>query len=285
MIERDAYDVAQEIRMERQTHKGAFIILEGRNDQKSLYRHINETHCSIVVAGSKDVAIESLQMLDDDGYPGIVCLVDSDFEKSKYSSENIIETNVHDMDVVIFCSPALDRYLFERSNPQKLKDFEESVAMSIRDALFKAAVPIACLRVLSKNLGLRLNFSDINFDFVSEVDISVDEDAMFDSIIWPGGRHDREDVRRRYEIIKRQNHPRDLLCQGHDLMTILGIALRRCIADVRNTHRDLPDARTWRSEVEMGCRLAFGRDEFEATSVYKSISEWEERNSPYCVLL
>lgn len=284
MMNREASDVAQEIRMERQTHKGAFLILEGRNDQKTLYKHIDENSCSIVVAGSKAVAIEALEMLDNDGFAGVVCLVDKDFENLVIESENLVETDAHDMDIVVFCSAALDRYLFERADEQKLRDFERRMGRGIRDALFEAAAPVGCLRLLSKNIGLNLNFSNMRFAWVAEHDMSVDEDGMFNEVVWEGGQHNRDELRNRYEIIKRQNHPRPLLCQGHDLMTILGIALIRCIADVRNINRDMPDARTWRSEVEMGCRLAFGRDEFEGTRVYKALADWEGANRPYRIL-
>jgi hypothetical protein len=60
-------------------------------------------------------------------------------------------------------------------------------------------------------------------------------------------------------------------------MTILGIALRKCIGTQRDMH-------TWRTEIELGMRLAFDREAFEATIIYRAAKDWEAQTPPYKIL-
>ena len=218
-------------------------------------------------------------MVEDDGYEGILCIIDSDFQPAGYQSENLIETEYRDMDVIVFGSSALDNYLLERADKAKLLSFESDNNADIRTIIFDKAYPIGCLRTLSSNINLRLHFKDMPFDFIDEDDLSIDKDAFVSAVVNRSrGAQDLDDIKMRHGIIERQKHPPEKICCGHDIMTILGIALVRCIGDVRNKRTDRADSRTWRSEIEMGCRLAFGRDEFERTALQVSIINWEQQS-------
>lgn len=281
----DPYDVAGEIRLERQVHRGSFLLVEGKNDEKSLYRFIDENECSIVVAGRKSVAVEAIRILDEDGFEGVLCVVDTDYSGAGYTSENLVETGFRDMDLVIYFSPALDVFLRERANRNKIDAFETTRGVSVKDAILGCAIPIGCLRLLSENLSLSLNFRDLDFSFFDHENIKIDEGKLLTAVFNNTARSiDSQDVSERYSTVRRQNHPPHKICSGHDVMTILGLSLMKCIGDVRTSANHRQDPRTWRSEIEMGCRLAFGRDEFQATSLYSGIRAWESQAAGYRIL-
>jgi hypothetical protein len=280
----DEFDIAQEIRMERQTHKGSFLIVEGKSDHKALSRFVSDK-CSIVVAGNKSVALDALDLLDEEGFPGVLCLVDSDGEPITYTSENVIHSGYADLDIIIFSTGALDHVMRERSDPEKLAAFERSKGADYRTSVLQAAYPLACLRRISKQHALDLRFQDLRFTFISEHDLSVDHIAMIDAVLAQSKcKLTAQPLFRQLQVEMLKNHNYYEVCRGHDVTQIVGISLVRCVSDIRHKARDIADMRTWRQEIELLLRLAFDVAEFVKTTVYKAIKKWEAANSRYVVL-
>jgi hypothetical protein len=79
------------------------------------------------------------------------------------------------------------------------------------------------------------------------------------------------------EGIHRKGLEKTILCQGHDVAQVLGIALRKAIGN-----RQI--SQTWGSEVEKGMRLAFDWELFNTTHLFEMMCKWEDSNPP-CRLL
>ena len=89
----DGHDIAQEIRMERQALKNAaFLLLEGDTDLKRFTRYVDEAACSVVNCYGKPNAIEAIELLYEDGFPGALAILDADFDRltCKLSSHEVI---------------------------------------------------------------------------------------------------------------------------------------------------------------------------------------------------
>src|SRR5262245_4711315 len=98
----DGWTLAAQIRMERQIHKGAILIVEGPNDDRTLRNFLAADQCSIVIAFGKETGIEALKLLEDEGFPGVVCIVDADFDAlvgKLYDCDSLISTDEHDLDM------------------------------------------------------------------------------------------------------------------------------------------------------------------------------------------
>lgn len=280
----DEFDIAQQVRMERQAgHLGAFLLVEGKNDEKVLYKFISDETCELVIAGKKRNVVGAIQQLDEDGFLGALGIVDTDFVGAEYESENLLSTGVRDLDVLVFNSQAFDYYLYERADPKKLEDFVRSRGMEIRDIVYESCFPIGCLWIVRHHMQADLKLKDLSFDFVNKETLVVDEEALLTEVFAQSRRDiDQREVRRRFELAKRQNYPKECVCRGHDLATVVGIALKNCIADLNAPYVDV---RTRRSEVEFGWRLAFGDRQFFATDLAQSIRDWEDNNQPYLILI
>ena len=150
----------------------------------------------------------------------------------------------------------------------------------LRAAIMSSAIPIACARFLSEQQTLRLKFVDLSFsNFISVDDLSCDTAALVHNLLdnSPNARITETELLTKLKIaIAKDYDPRQLCC-GHDLMTILGIALRKCIGTQRDVH-------TWRTEIELGMRLAFDREAFEATTIYRAAKDCEAGTPPYKIL-
>ncbi len=97
----DGFYIAAQIRLIRQVRKGTVLILEGDSDGKVFDRFIDTTSCDIEVAFGKKNVLDALDLLEDEGFPGVVALVDSDFDRIlelKSTLVNLCVTDQHDLD-------------------------------------------------------------------------------------------------------------------------------------------------------------------------------------------
>lgn len=271
----DGWDVAAHIRFVRQKHKGAILIVEGETDDKLLSNFVDEGLCSIEIAFGKPNVLECLGLLEDDGFLGVVAVVDADFdriEKVAHSLEGLIYTDLHDLDMTVIFSPAGERYIKEKSVKERLS------AVGLQKILHdvkECATQIAYCRLANHRNQLMLNFKKLDFQFVSDK-LSLDRESMLECIIKnshaPGC--DIKALDRIYSKIVEEAHDPLQLCNGHDVAAILGIALRKLLAD-------RPKQQTWSSEVSSDIRLAFGENEFNKTRLYEKLLDWERANKKY----
>src|SRR5947207_15972275 len=110
----DGWHVAAQVRLLRQVHRGAILILEGESDNKALYRFIDPSGCEVEIGFGKTNVLKAMDLLEEEGFLGVVALVDADFDRildATYNLENLCMTDKHDLDLTIFSSEAFDHYL------------------------------------------------------------------------------------------------------------------------------------------------------------------------------
>jgi hypothetical protein len=268
----DGYDVRAQVYLERQTHKGAFLLVEGETDDKALAKFVDSTACSIIVASGKRNALQAMDLLEEDGFDRAFCVIDADFDRIKGtppSSESISMTDCHDMDLTIFSTPALDNYLREHCDREKLATFSTLYGCDVRDKVLHAAEPVARVRWLNEDKDLRLNFKRLTYTFINRETLACDEPAMVDELLAASPYARCQRARLVSLMDAARNHAKDLLqlCNGHDVAAIVGITLRHILSDRRDMH-------TWASEIEAGLRLAFDREAFSSTGIYRNLKAW-----------
>jgi hypothetical protein len=112
-----------------------------------------------------------------------------------------------------------------------------------------SAIPISCARLLSVQQTLKLKFVDLDFsNFISVDDLSCDIAVL---------AHDLKNNSPNAGITERE------------LIKKLEIAIARG---------------SWRSEIELAMRLAFDREAFEGTTIYRAVKEWEAKMPPNKIL-
>src|SRR5262245_23015717 len=120
----DGQTIAAEVRMARMDKRQvSFVIVEGLNDYKVMSRFVDPDRCMLINATRKKNAIEALDVLENDGVVGVCAIVDQDYDvilDTKHDYENLIMTEYHDLDVVIFQSSALDSLLAIYADSVKL---------------------------------------------------------------------------------------------------------------------------------------------------------------------
>ena len=276
-------NVANEVRMMRTEHKGTLLIVEGDTDTRTYRNVVDQEKCRIVIAQGRPNAIGALEILDADGFRGVLAILDSDFSRLEGAvslSRNALLTDLHDLECMMIASPAFTRVLDEFAMPGRVEEFEKRVRCNVALALARSASAIGYLRWLSLRGNLGLKFEGLSFGkFLNQDDLLVDPQELVKAVRDHSQRHDlkESDLLSGVESLGAPGHdPWQVSC-GHDVLDILSFGLRRVLAS-----RNQADVK--REALERSLRLAYERSYFAQTGLYQNIRLWEEANSPYRVL-
>lgn len=262
-------DLAAQIRMERQLHKGAFLVFEGSNDIRRFRKFFNEEICSFVNAFGRENVEGAIEIEDNNGRIDLLGFVDADFDAiigNAVASDNVIASEKHDFDVDVCATSALDRYLVEVADANKVIDCGGATACL--ESLMHALKPLSAARYASVRYGMQYSFEGVDhrafFDgYVVDIDSLVDHLSQ--------GRFSdpasRQALRERIDQFVESDIDLWQVTNGHDLMAAIGIALRQ-----RLGNRAYPQ--TWRSEVEKHLRLTFDPNDFDEAGLRAKVIAW-----------
>jgi hypothetical protein len=275
----DGHILARQVRMERQNHKGSFLLLEGKTDKLRLRRFINEKDCSVVPCFGKKPLMEAIEILYEDGFAGALGLVDADFDRllSKYQKhEGLIWSDTHDFDLDIARTSVLDRYLSEVADEEKISMLGGPQALFTK--ILELLRPLSAMRFANEKHSLGYNLQSLKiYTFFNGSVIDVAEMVQAVSQGRFSNAKDRENLTRMIERYRNTKFDLSQFTSGHDFCAALGIILREKIGS-RHLMQSL------RSEVEMHLRLTVDSDHLQETAVYGSITQWQQENVPYRVL-
>jgi Protein of unknown function (DUF4435) len=274
--------LANSIRMQRQQVACVFLIVEGATDAR-VFKHLIQppAHCQIKIAHDKAKALQVAEILNNDQFPGVVVVIDADFDRLEGTlpnAANIFLTDSHDLDTMLFCSPALDKLLEEMASHTKLETFQSS-EKSIREVVSKAVLPLGYLRWLSLKQGLNLTFGKLDFkDFIDKDTLECNVIAMIRKVKGAssaaGQLLKENELAEQIRQLASAEHDVWQVCCGHDLVGALSVALRKVLG---NENRDPTD-------LEGVLRLAFDAAYFKETALYRDLQAWASEHAPYAVL-
>ena len=279
MMTRAPHVKANEIRLKRQSHYGSFVLVEGRDDRLFLQQFADSEECRITVANGKKNVVEVVEILEADRFPGIVGIVDADFdhfEGSRLSSDNLVVLETVDLEALLIRSTALDRVLVELGSTKKIAGFGRDV----REALVGAAVWIGCLRLHSRRNELRLKFKNLKYSvFVDKRSLTTRNRDLVRAVMNLSQRPDLslEGTARKIGDICFSLDDPWLVCYGADMVRVLAFGLRQTLGTNRA-------AAVAPCVVRRYLRLAFQWSDMNNSRLGRDMREWEVRNSGYRVL-
>lgn len=270
----DEHDIVSTIKMERMTHKGAFLILEGSQDVKRLNPFIDKASCSIVCTHSVRKASKACHLLNSKNFNGFLTLIDADFKRLKISNidcKNLIHSEFHDLDLDWITIDILDKYLDEVADKSKV--IAHGGTQAIFDLIINELKPVSCARLLNheKIFKFKVNNIDVgNFIFNTKniIDSYINElirlmniDASQKIII---ENTIRQKCGFNYDLMQITN--------GHDFCSALGAFIRLNLSNRKNPQ-------TWGNEVALHLRLATEHKHFNKFHVTSLIRKWENTNA------
>ena len=231
----DGHSIAADVRMQRQVHKGSFLLFEGNTDYKRLKKIVDEGRCCTIICFGKDNVVDAVDRLSDDGTPGILGLVDADFDRVLNRlpvADNLIVSQAHDYDLDIMMTNALDRYFFEVADDAKVKAQAASGAAvtSVFVGVLESLRPLSALRYANEKEQLGYKLTDLDVaDFFDGTTVSV---VKLVDVCSQGRFSDAASKQRLSATIAGYaalNMDLYQISSGHDACAAVGIALRDVI--------------------------------------------------------
>lgn len=269
--------------MKRQQDGRTAVAVEGRDDRLFGEKFFDRTESRIEVSESKGVVCEVIEILEADGFEGMLGVVDPDFDLIdgvELGSDNIVSFDCHDLETMLIRSPALERVLVELGSRRKIEAFEERTGKDVRSALVEAASPIGCLRLHSRRSRLNLRFEGMSIaQFVDRETLGVDKRGLVHTVCQRSERLDldAEDVEAVMDNLEEQDLEPWNLCHGDDLIGVLGLGLRRALGSRAGTGVSV-------KALRQSLRLAYESADFAQSHLREQLCRWEEVNEPYRVL-
>ncbi|MBB1092415.1 DUF4435 domain-containing protein [Rhodopseudomonas palustris] len=275
--ELDGFDIAQEIRQERQIHKGSFLLLEGDGDIKRFGKFVDEDHCSIQNCFGRKNLLQAIDLLYEEGFPGVLGLADADFDRLNSCvavHEGVIYSEGHDFDLDVARSDVLRRYLLEVADQERC-DAAGGIDGICND-LLERCKPLSVLRYVNHTQSLGYRLSQVRHrEFIK--DGVVDLDELITNVSSGKLAKNAPTLRSLVDSHVRMQYDLYQLTNGHDFLAFLGVDLQGRLGD-----RKPPQA--WGSEVEIHFRLAFSEGDFVKRPLFRAVLAWEQDNPPYQIL-
>lgn len=269
----------------------SFLIVEGDTDRRLYRTFVNEARCNINVAYSKSTALTVLSILEQDNFPGILIIVDADFDalEGKYpTSPNILLTDTHDLETMIIKSPALEKVLGEFGSAEKISQFVQKRGKDVLTILIECSKPVGYLRWVSLQEGLSLKFEELDFGkFIGKETLNIDILKLIRLVQSRSHHSDRDkslvqaisdnDIQQKMQQLKNDTHDPWHICCGHDLVSVFSLGLCKAIGTCNPGDVKI-------DVLERSLRLAYERAYFQQTHLYTSIQQWEQANAPFVIL-
>lgn len=278
--EQEWEEIVNEVQMLKSANDNCCLIVEGSSDANLYASFTDEASCEIVIAYGKEKAVMAMKFLNDQQTKGVLSIVDSDFERFGNDNEdipNMFKTDVHDLETMIILSPALEKVVRELGSKDKIQRNKDA-GCDIRKELANAAFPIAVARYFSLETGLNIKFKKFKYKYIDK-NLRQDAKKMLKELL----NHSQIFNVKDDAFIKFLSDNRALIsewehfCCGHDLCVMLGKLFQ-------SKWGTLDAGETSGVEMESRLRLAYEREFFRETTLYKKIKHWEQNNLQYMCL-
>lgn len=268
---------ADQIRLRRDAFNGIFIIVEGHSDKLVYSNFVNSETCQFTITDGKKQAMDTIRILDNTNFLGILAIVDADFdhlENNLPESPNILLTDAHDLEMMMLKTPALEKVIKERGSEEKTKE------NNIREILLKIGQEIGYLRWMSQKNNLALRFEGLDFGkFIKKDTLEIDYSDLIKTIKDHSQKQSliNQEIEEKIEMLRNKEHDPSQVCCGHDIVQILSLALCKAWGTCKPT-----DVKA--ENLERDLRLAYERSYFYQTQLYCLIQNWQSIYSPCQIL-
>lgn len=273
--------LANTVRMLRTQFHGVVLFVEGASDKRVYGQFAGLSSCRVMVADGKSNVLETLDRLRD--IAGMLGIVDADFERHANNlplRDNVVVTDLHDLECVMCASPAFDKLVNEFGEETRVAGFRRQHGESLADVLANRTATIGFLRWISICESLELDFDGLTYSyFIGRDDLKIDVSKLVTEVLNHSQKHHLDKSQLAAKIEQQSTKPFSPwhVCCGHDLLELLSFAVQKTIAA-----RKASDVQ--RESLERALRLAYEPAFFVGTSLYRDVLAWQsQQTTPYRV--
>lgn len=266
----------------------AFILVEAKQNE-ILFRKLLHHTCKFFPCDGWENILFIMQQVTPNKMPNLIAIIDADFRRITQqipTYPNVFLTDYHDTEMMTCFSDAWTNVLNTYEIPEQRKSFEQTYNCDLRTYLIQLLKPLACLRLLNEQekwgltfkSGNKLPYKPLNFsEFIDEktLQFKTNQDLL-KSVENKSNRQGffTQDTTRcqQFDSFCSQHYDLLQLCNGHDLMHILSIALDKAISNKGNTEKIAPEQLT--NDFITAYRLT----DFEQTQLYNNLQTWQQQH-------
>ena len=234
----DGVSIANNVRLQRPSHKGSFLLVEGSTDARVMKGFSESASCIIVVCVNRSNLIDAMNELGKSECPGIIALPDRDyatFTGFPRVEGKVVYTDENDLELKILHSSALSEVLEAFGSKAKVDKTTKENKRDIVELLCESASVVGTLRLMSHKGAWNLRFEEMTYQFKGGNSFYLDERATVKHLLgrnqmW--GKLDQDALVSEVENRDQLGRQHKELCNGHDCMHVLGRALRSAIGNV-----------------------------------------------------
>jgi hypothetical protein len=279
-----ASTIANQIVLERRQATRSVLLVEGGTDARYFRRFVDRTQVSIEVCHDREKLVLVLGLLRTRGVNGALGIADRDFEDflegEQLNDADIIFWDFNDLESTIIPSIFI-KILDEFGSQNKIDEFVETFEVDPFEKIIEEAAKIGTLRAISRIKSYNLRFQGMDFQFTTNQCFTLDLDATIDHICSRSSKmHLKDEIQGEFERLKGSCLDLKTLCQGHDLVRIIGRSLRGRLGSTSEFDKNDKIKNPLYPIIRISHELA----EFCSTSLYKRMKSWESNNHPWKVL-
>jgi hypothetical protein len=278
---------AGELRMWKSARKekSVAVIVEAKSDEKFFQKFFDNYTTFFSVDGFQNV----IDVLDDTekDITGVLGIIDADFRHcivEKFSSKNIFITDYHDLEMMTIASKSWDEVINYHTIKNKLLKFQKQYSKLLRDYIIEMSSSIACFRFLESQKKLGLVFKTLSNDkyifldyskFIDKDKFCINHKNLLKTIENKSQKQNffKNNLDLLKELAEISTKKYDLLnfCNGHDVINILALALKKEVGNVNISGQ----------ELEAFFIVAYRLEDFEHTRLYNNLKKWETENTDF----
>lgn len=255
--------------------KGPFILVEGSSDVLFLSCQMTVRIENIVPTFGWERLVDAMVILQGDGLVNILGIIDLDYRGIVASTglpADIFTTDSHDIETMMFGSPAFEKVLRQKSSMQKVRMYP-SGSEGVKSKILDLGRRIGSLRFYSQFIEEHYSFKELDIGkFVDRKSLVFSDPQCVSHIrgISPKNSRIPNDILAK-ALAEAGNVPELAdpyrLCCGHDLMEILAIGLKSIWGSYSSGEIS-------GDVIEESFRLAYSHEMFCITNLFQQINDW-----------
>lgn len=269
--------ILSEARMMWKDCHEAFILIEGESDKtffNTLMGSTPKVHFRSV--GGWERVHNTIQLAQEEAYSTILGIIDSDYHQligdGITENSQLLFTDSNDIEMMLFYSKAFEKFLSVCADENKLKGYEDP-----RKPILTASAYVGALRAVS--LANQYNFKFDGFeckDFVDRNTLAANFRKLIEKITQRTRTNGTKVTVTNDELEAQVNtflqaHNTHALCNGHDVLDVLSIAMTKLFAS--------SSANQYNSDALFDyLLLGYSVEEFQKSNLFQKIIGWIHAN-------
>lgn len=275
----DTFSILSEARMMKKDYNETYILVEGESDKtffKTLtsfspnirFRPVNgwEKVYGVICAAQQEKYMEILGVIDRDYH----LLINDGITES----EQLIFSDDNDIEMMIFLSSSFDKFLTVCATKTKMT----SLTAKPRTLVLSTASSIGALRAISLLKKYCFHFEGLNLkEFIDKDTLAPNCTLLIEKVIQRTrsrgiqvSKSLEELVSEHQDFMKSNNT--SLLCNGHDVLDILGIAMCKMFASATANQYNGDNLFDY-------LLVGYPSEEFQQSGLYKKMADWIDKHA------